>query len=370
MKRQEKALFQLPQGAKNLALGNAAIHRRITERITRSLAKWGYAPIETPVIDFYDIYNHVINSDEEHQIYRLFDREGNLLALRSDITLFLAKQLGLSVRTEDLPCRLFYADSILRHQDKEAPESNEFYQLGAELVGKSDSHADLEILHLALASIQSVYSAEIYLHLGSRKFFRLISSFLSREDEKKLRKAVLNRDKKGFQKILSSNNAQDDRITALSELCFFIGNTDQARKLISTPGIKASISSVEEAEISYLLNLAEALGKSGHQERVRIDFSEIGTHAYYTGIAFQIYTKSVESAIASGGRYDDLLEHFGLNAPSVGFSFLPGKLVPSSIDRDIFTSPSPVEIQKDLTFQEKLSRITELQEKGKTTIIV
>ena len=147
MKDMKKRYLQVPQGTEGVHLEEAYRHRRITQDMFDLFTLWGYLPVETPVFDFYDIYRPLLG-DSSKNVYRFVDREGDLLLIRSDITLFLAKQMGLWLREEDLPTRVCYGDTILRHQDPEDISKNEFFQMGAELIGKSGFDADLEILLL------------------------------------------------------------------------------------------------------------------------------------------------------------------------------------------------------------------------------
>ena len=85
-----KNLFQIPQGTESLSLKEASTHRRITDALEALFLSWGYFPVQTPVFDFFDIYRPLLKSASLEKVYRLIDREGDLLMLRSDVTLFLA----------------------------------------------------------------------------------------------------------------------------------------------------------------------------------------------------------------------------------------------------------------------------------------
>ncbi|NBC28948.1 MAG: ATP phosphoribosyltransferase regulatory subunit, partial [Spirochaetes bacterium] len=141
MTAQRKNILRLPQGTESFHLGEALRHRERLRRLEDLYGSWGYLPVETPVFDFYDVYAPLMRSKAVGDVYRLIDREGELLLLRSDATLFLAKQLGLILQDEDLPVRVYYADTILRHQDPDDISKNEFVQTGVELIGVPDRSA-------------------------------------------------------------------------------------------------------------------------------------------------------------------------------------------------------------------------------------
>jgi ATP phosphoribosyltransferase regulatory subunit len=89
--------LQLPRGAESLHLEDAYVHHQMVRRIFSLCTSWGYLPLETPVLDFFDIYQALLDDDNVHQVYRLVDRDGDLLMLRSDITLFMAKQVAVAL---------------------------------------------------------------------------------------------------------------------------------------------------------------------------------------------------------------------------------------------------------------------------------
>lgn len=126
--------LQLPRGAESLHLEDAYVHHQMVRRIFSLFSSWGYLPLETPVLDFFDVYQPLMEDGAVQQVYRLVDRDGDLLMLRSDITLFMAKQVAVALEGMRLPVRVCYFDTILRHHDSEEMSRNEFYQVGAELV--------------------------------------------------------------------------------------------------------------------------------------------------------------------------------------------------------------------------------------------
>ena len=119
MTQKNRTLLQNPKGAEAFFLEEAYRHRRIIGTVDRLYTSWGYLPVETPVFDFYDIYSKLLSTGNQLEtVYRLIDRNGDLLMLRSDVTLFLAKQMGRVLQESDLPVRVSYSDTILRYQDR------------------------------------------------------------------------------------------------------------------------------------------------------------------------------------------------------------------------------------------------------------
>jgi ATP phosphoribosyltransferase regulatory subunit len=343
----EAQRYQLPQGAERLVLDDAFRRQVLTHRVQNLFTSWGYQPVQTPVFDYYDLYAPFLGSKAD-SVYRLVDREGDLLVLRSDITLFLARSMGVALKPGHTPLRVCYADTILRHQDVEGISADEFYQVGAEFIG-SGPEGDVEML-LLLDDVLNVLGLDAVVHLGSRALFDAAFQALSPKDRPALAKAVSLR-----------------RWTEVGELAPLFaaqgGPADVERVLSSVPASPAV-----QAEALSLIRLYRALEDAGAASRFRLDLSEVGRHDYYTGLVFQAYQTGQGDAVASGGRYDQLLSRFGLDAPSVGFSLHLGK-VEHLADLGSVPAPSAAQPAPGQTLAERLNNARRLRAEGRSVTL-
>ena len=307
-------------GTETIYIEDAFRHRQANEELGKLFTSWGYLPVETPVFDFFDIYQDFIPVEKD--IYRLIDREGDLLMLRSDITLFLAKQMGLSLKDSDLPVRVCYSGTILRHQNREDISKNEFFQTGVELIGKEDNTADLEILMLLHSTFKNL-EIEPIVHIGSRKLLDASISGFIELDKKQILDMISYRDFENL-KIILDKNIDKKRVDFLIKLFQFIGTKEELSTFIKS--FTGLINIQERTALTELLAIMDSLIQLDAVNSFIVDLSEVGNQPYYTGIVFQGYIEGVDSAVVSGGRYDDLLGEFGFPAPSVGFSLLLRKI--------------------------------------------
>ncbi|MCF7927559.1 MAG: ATP phosphoribosyltransferase regulatory subunit [Spirochaetales bacterium] len=331
-------LYKTPQATESFFLEEAYYHREILNHLDSIFTLWGYLPTQTPVFDFFDSYSSLLRKEDISRIYRLIDRDGELLMLRSDATLFLARQAATGLTSENLPARLWYADSILRHQEIEEISHNEFFQVGAELIGSSGIFGDLEVLSLLSTVLDRLDLKQARIHLGSRALFDTCfwekGSIRSKSDTANIRvqarTAVRDRDWGLLSESLRNWGYTEDETAPLCELFSFIGNRRELEAFNKqTAGTKMKELPIAGA-IGELIGSIETdlstMEELGFGDYFRADLSEIGSQPYHTGIAFQAYVPGVDSAVVSGGRYDRLLSHFGFNAPSVGFSMLLRKI--------------------------------------------
>lgn len=356
-----RSFLQIPQGTEGFYLEEAFRHRRIVSHLDSLFESWGYLPVYTPVFDFFDIYRSLLGDEAIETVYRLIDRDGDLLLLRSDITLFLAKQMGVALKERDLPVRVYYSDVILRHQNREDISRNEFFQSGIELIGKSGTDADLEVLVLLERTLE-LLGLPAFIHLGSQSLFNACFQSIPDAARKQLVGAIALRDAREALRILAGWDA------SLAELCvrimMFIGDGGGFSSLDHEASKHPSFPEAARRELRYLKALLDTLERAGAGQSIRLDLSEIGAQPYYTGIVFRAFLEGQDSAIASGGRYDQLMAHFGFPAPSVGFSLLLRKVEPFVSRPERFAMPE-VETTGGASFVERLAKADRARKAGR-----
>ncbi|HEB11362.1 MAG TPA: ATP phosphoribosyltransferase regulatory subunit [Spirochaetales bacterium] len=363
-------LFQIPQGTESLSLKETSTHRRITDALEALFLSWGYFPVQTPVFDFFDIYRPLLKSASLEKVYRLIDRDGDLLMLRSDVTLFLAKQMGLSLKAKDLPVRVSYADSILRHQDREDISHNEFFQVGVELIGKDGLHGDLEILMLLISTLELLELSEAVIHVGSRALFRCcFDRVLETGDLEELEKIIMSRNWRKFTEFLHGVDIEAPEIALYKKIFSFIGSDMEFRELRSAISAYGLLPAEALGPLDYLEELLASIKSMKPAACMRADLSEIGGQPYYTGIVFRGYLPGLDSAAAFGGRYNNLLGFFGFNAPSVGFSILLRKIESRIGGLERFSLKEEIVKVKDNNFIEAYTKAEALRKKGKIVIL-
>ena len=343
-------LYKLPQGTERLVLDEAFRRQVLTHRVQNLFTSWGYQPVQTPVFDFYDLYAPFLGAKAD-SVYRLVDREGDLLVLRSDITLFLVRSMGVALTEGHAPLRVCYADTVLRHQDLEDISANEFYQIGAEFIGSQGPEGDLELLLLLddILNLLGLHDARI--HLGSRALFDVAFGSLEPAAQRSLLEAVTLR--------------RWSEVGPLSPLFAYQGDASGLQALAaSLPGLSLEV----KRELTALAERAQTLAALGLGDRFRVDLSEVGRHDYYTGLVFQVYQPGLGEALATGGRYDRLFSRFGLDSPSAGFSLHLGK-VEHLVDLGPLATPSAAPQAPGSTLAERIKNARALRAEGRNVTL-
>ncbi len=317
--------LSLPTGTETLQLHEAARHRRITRALDDLFSQWGYDPAETALVDYFDVYRRLLSDEDIQHMYRAVDRQGEILTLRADTTLFLAKQLGLHLTDDDLPVRVFYADQIVRAEDRHDISNNEYQQAGIELVGVQGPEGDAEVLFLAVEALGALHLTDAVIHVGSHALTAACAEHIGIETAQ-LGDLLRRRE--------FHNPELAELDPSLRRLAEFIGPQSDFEALIDQIATTAPRVAAAGEELVTVVKLLQEIVPEEWRDRIRIDVSELGAYHYYTGIAFSAYIPDSNAAILRGGRYDRLLQAFGFDAPSVGFSLFTRKLPATVFETD------------------------------------
>lgn len=108
-KRMKKILLHTPEGVRDIYNRECERKLYLQEKIHSVLKKYGYRDIQTPSFEFFDIFSKEKGTVASNQMYKFFDREGNTLVLRPDMTPPIARCVSKYFMEEDMPIRLCYS---------------------------------------------------------------------------------------------------------------------------------------------------------------------------------------------------------------------------------------------------------------------
>ena len=296
----------------------------IEEKLQKVLHLYGYQDIQTPMFEYFDVFGKEVGTIPSKDLYKFFDKEGNTLVLRPDITPSIARVATTIYESEDMPIRLCYKGNTFINHSNYLGRLRENTQLGAELIGVDDIYADAEMIAMAVESLKEVGLKDFQIHIGNVDFFEglIKETKLEDADEIRLREYIANRNSFGVDELLENKQSKITVKTAFQILPELIGGPEvlkEARKI--------ALNSETLEAVKRLESIYEILVSYEVDKYVTFDFSMHGTYGYYTGIIFRGYTYGTGDAIVKGGRYDTLLEKFGKASPSVGFVIVVDELM-------------------------------------------
>lgn len=322
MKRQ---LLHTPEGVQDIYNETCEKKLILQDNLHKMLRYYGYHPVQTPTFEFFDIFGQEIGTTPSKNLYKFFDREGNTLVLRPDITPSIARLASKYFSEEDMPIRLCYMGNTFINNNSYQGRLKESTQLGAELIGDSTVDADAEMLAMVVECLKTAGLKDFQISVGHADFFRglMDAAGLKEEQEAELRSLISNKNFFGVEEFVETLNLNEDLKKLFSMLRDFYTGTEglhEAKKYaVSYSRILKAIKRLEE--LHKILEVYEI------SRYVTFELGIINDYQYYTGIIFAGYTFGSGEPIVKGGRYDDLLTYFGKNSASIGFAFVIDQLM-------------------------------------------
>ena len=319
----KEQLLHTPEGVRDIYGSEFVKKFELQHTLFDVMNSYGYQGIETPTFEFFDVFGKEVGTVPSNELYKFFDKEGNTLVLRPDMTPSIARAVSKYFHGDD-PIRLCYMGSTFINHDKYQGRLKESTQLGAELMGDSSVKADVEMISMLVASLQKAGLKEFQISIGQVQFFRslLLEADLELEVEDALRFQISKKNIFAVEEILEESDMPDNLKKAFASLTTLAGSVEvleKAKKLTDNEkALKA---------ISILEDIYEGLKGCGCEKYVSFDLGMLSKYNYYTGIIFRAYTFGSGEAIVKGGRYDKLLSHFGRKLPAVGFAIVIDQLM-------------------------------------------
>ena len=306
------------RGFRDILTDEARAREEISDRVRAIFDARGYEPVETPLLE--DRESLERGGRIKGSPFQLFDSDGRLLALRPDLTLPVARLAAGRIGADELPVRLRYAAPVVREQQSLKGKPRQFTQLGVELIGDDGAASEAEVVSL-LAEVLSGLGIEGWrIVCGSVKPLTALLDVCAPTEA--FREDVLDfvhgSDLVGLDGLLEASELAPAAKAALSGLPRANGGAealDELDGLLDAAGVPA-----ERRGLDELRALIAALPEEA-AARVSFDFSIINSFDYYTGIIFKGYVAGIAASLGSGGRYDAVLERFGLtDAAACGFA--------------------------------------------------
>lgn len=303
---------QLPAGTKDRLFRRAEGVFELEYQVNRLLRQRGFQRIETPVIEFAEVFE---GSHNQEGFYRFFDNQGRLLTLRPDMTSPVGRVIA-STKVE-LPLKLRYSGKVFRYHDEMKGLQNEFTQTGIEIIGFPSLKAEYEAILSADRVLAALTVPNYSIEIGHAGIFQHIVTelHLDREQTEQLKIHFLNK---------SITDIAELAIQIPSVISEFIKEIPKLFGPIEQTLAKAKTLLPENHPI--LDDLAEietlvTLFPHSLTQRLRVDLGMVGAMEYYTGIMFSSFSEGIPENFLSGGRYDYLFKRFDLaQTSSVGWA--------------------------------------------------
>jgi len=317
------------KGTRDYLPNEQIIREKIVGILIDKFKKYGFKPMETAILEYYSVLASKYAGGEEilKETYKLTDQGGRQLGLRYELTIKLAKVIGLNPMIR-FPFKRYEIGKVFRDGPVKTGRLREFTQCDVDVVGVKSMAADAEFIAMTFDIFKEI-GLDVKVLVNNRKLLNGIMEYVEIPEDKRI-STILSLDK--LDKIGKDGVIEELRESGISE--------SQIDKLFQV--IEGAAGSTQE-KIAYFENIiTNEIGKEGLQE-LKDFFSYCSAYevpeddvifqpslarglAYYTGTMWEVYLKdgTIKSSVAAGGRWDEMIKNFlqsKLDYPAVGMTF-------------------------------------------------
>lgn len=294
----------------------AELYRRVEDRLRETFELWGYREVRSPAIEYADVLSIGVGSKLADDMFKFQDVDGKMLALRAEMTIPAARIATGRLSSMPKPLRLCYIANVFRRRTR-VGQPREFWQAGAELVGKGGADGDAEVLALLISALNSIGLKDFRIDASHASILKELAEKLglSAEEKTLFFEVASHKDFSRVDAFLGEKGAPGDLAEAVKKMfkCSRVAELGEALgDLEAYPSAKRCVAN--------LLEINERVKDLGVKAELFFDFALTKGIEYYTGIVFEASLPALGFPIAGGGRYDDLLKNFGEDLPATGFA--------------------------------------------------
>jgi ATP phosphoribosyltransferase regulatory subunit len=309
-------IHPIPPGTRDVLPAEMRELRRLQGALGAAFERFGYGEVATPTIEYHEVLGRG-DTRGAPAAYRFFDENGELLAMRSDMTIPIARLVSSRFRSAEPPFRFCYFATAYRGVRPQRGQMREFMQAGVELIGPDAPDGTAEVVEVLVAALDAAGLSRAVVGLGDADLYRQLLSDVGVDGE--MRDEMLDR------------LAAHDLVAIEETVGRLEGVSDADRETLlrlptlrGDPGVLETARRVGGAAVeratSRLQATYEAVSARGVADRVQLDLGLLRDLGYYTGAILEVYDPALGHILGGGGRYDELMGRFGRALPAAGFA--------------------------------------------------
>ena len=319
------------------------LFNKIKDTIQRTYEKYGFLPLDTPIIEDANVLLAKAGGETEKQIYR-FNKGENDLALRFDLTVPLAKYVAKNMGNLTFPFKRYQIGKVYRGERAQRGRYREFYQCDIDIIGDGNLSIvnDAELPLVIYDIFSELKFGDFTICINNRKLLNgLFSSLNLQEKNAEILRIIDKIEKIGENSVKREllEFATEEQINKIIEFIKIDGNNEEKIEKLENLGISDDIFNKGLNELKELIKYIGLFGMP--DKNYKIDLTIARGLDYYTGTVFETFLNKYKNlgSICSGGRYDDLASYYtDKKMPGVGISIGLSRLFFQLIDSDIVSA--------------------------------
>jgi ATP phosphoribosyltransferase regulatory subunit len=306
---------RIPSGTRDVLPDEMRELRAMTDRIHAVFEQAGYGEVYTPALEYEDTFTREDRQPAaawaNRPAYRVFDEHGNVLVLRPDMTIPIARLVATRYSHVQPPLRFCYFAHAYRGVRPQRGQSRELLQAGVELIGAAGPEGTAEILSVLCSTLDAAGLETYRVGVGDASLYPelLASVGVAKDARERILMALARGDFVEVEREIEQHGLAGEEAELLLRVPRIRGGAEVLASL--TGRLERAVMGMRA--VHQLLSPAVA-------RRLIFDLGLVRSLGYYTGAVFQVYDPAHGVPIGSGGRYDELLAAFGRPLPAVGFA--------------------------------------------------
>ena len=302
------------------------LFNQMKQTIEDSYKKFGFLPIDTPVLEHSEVLLAKAGGETEKQIYR-FEKGDADLALRFDLTVPLAKYVAKNYGELSFPFRRYQIGKVYRGEKPQKGRYREFYQCDIDIIGDGelDLINDAELPAVIYTTFKKLGFDDFTVRINNRKILNgLYESINQKENSVEIMRIIDKIDKIGVEKVkeeLAKIGIDDESIEKIIAFIKIDGTTDEKIEKLENLKIDNEIYKKGVQELRDVVNYIRMLNVP--ENNFNVDLTIARGLDYYTGTVYETFLNDYRElgSVCSGGRYENLAENYtDKKLPGVGVS--------------------------------------------------
>ncbi len=302
------------------------LFNEMKEKITKSYEKFGFLPIDTPIIEMSEVLLAKAGGETEKQIYR-FNKGDNDLSLRFDLTVPLAKYVAQNYNNLAFPFRRYQIGKVYRGERPQKGRFREFYQCDIDIIGdgKLNIVNDAQMPAVIYTTIKELGFNNFTICINNRKILNGLFKELNQEENSvEIMRIIDKIEKIGKENVIKCLEDMKVDKTAIDRIIEFIqidGTTNEKLEKLEKLEVSEELFGQGLEELKQVVKYIRSFGVP--DTNFKVDLSIARGLDYYTGTVYETFLNEYREigSICSGGRYDNLAEYYtDKKLPGVGVS--------------------------------------------------
>ena len=325
MKKQIKVIPRTLPGFMELKPNEQILFNQIKEKIEESYKRFGFLPLDTPILELSEVLLAKAGGETEKQIYR-FTR-GDDLAMRFDLTVPLAKYVSKNYGELQFPFRRYQIGKVYRGERPQKGRFREFYQADIDIIGDGELSImnDAEIPSIIYTTFKSLGFDDFTIRINNRKILNGLFEYLNIvELSTEIMRIIDKLEKIGKENVkleLLKLNIKEEIVDKILEFISISGDNEEKIEALEKLNIKNEVFEKGLFELKEVVKYIRLFGVP--EENFSIDLTIARGLDYYTGTVYETFLDNYREigSVCSGGRYDNLAENYtDKSLPGVGIA--------------------------------------------------